>query len=69
MSISYSNTKSDSKTPTFSREQYEYLNKLFAASPVVPGMDHDTILYNAGCRAVVDKIATLVGTPNRVQIT
>ena len=44
------------RLPPVSKEFLEILDKAFEHPDVVPGADRDTLMFNAGCRHVVDWI-------------
>lgn len=47
-------------SPVFTEEQYLYLDKLYPEKVAAPGVPYDELLYQAGCRLVVEKVKSLV---------
>lgn len=52
----------------FTRDQYEYLAKLFPAPVIAPGADMQQLQYSAGAHQVVQKVRQLVTDLPRVLV-
>jgi hypothetical protein len=59
------------RLPAISQEFLDAVDAAFPAPVVMPGMDKDTAMYNAGARQVVDWIkhhASVKNTPDAVAV-